>query len=236
MRLSIAITIASCFILTVPCRAQVAPAVNAPSDAQHVSTELPGGILALRTEASEDAKDAIAVSTSTWQPFDLPTIGVQAAYGAVGGSLFVAGGYGILKTGTTWDDLGYGFMVMYFGTTLIGTPLGVYLGGESAGGNGSLLATFAGGAAATGILVATMTRPTYRAHIPVGVLASLLCPIVAYHLSASPVEDGAVSGNSWDSSRSLPAAACDDPYAPHFLLNPTTPQPDVEIPVLSMRF
>ena len=172
---------------------------------------------------------------SPWRPFDAPTLGVQTLSGGLGVVLFFAAGYGIMVTGDGWDDFIGGGVFAYYGSSLVGIPLGVYIGGEAMDGNGSLVATFLGGVAGAGLgMLASYSSRDWRISTPLWFTTVLACPILAYHISAM-LDDGAATDEaSWQAARrSLPAS---DPVAPMFATDPVTPRPDVALPLLSVRF
>ncbi|MBR9975256.1 MAG: hypothetical protein KFF77_06715 [Bacteroidetes bacterium] len=172
---------------------------------------------------------------SQWRPFDASTLGVQTLSGGLGGVLFLAAGYGVMVMGDGWDDFIGGAVIAYYGSSLIGIPLGVYLGGEAMDGNGSLVATFLGGVAGTGLgVLASYSSRDARISTPLLITSFLAGPILAYHLSAMLADGAATDEASWQAARRSPPSS--DPFVPQFATDPVTPRPDVTYPLFSVRF
>lgn len=172
---------------------------------------------------------------SQWRPFDAPTLGVQTLSGGLGGVAFLAIGYGVVVTGDGFDDVIGGVVIAYYGSSLIGVPLGVYIGGEAMDGNGSLVATFLGGVAGTGLgMLASYSSRDWRISTPLLISSFLAGPMLAYHLSALLVDSGATNEDSWQAARRSPPSS--DPFVPQFATDPVTPVPDVAYPLFSVRF
>lgn len=172
---------------------------------------------------------------SQWRPFDAPTLGVQTLSGGLGGLAFLAIGYGVVVTGDGFDDLIGGAVIAYYGSSLIGVPLGVYLGGEAMDGNGSLVATFLGGVAGTGLgMLASYSSRDWRISTPLLATSFLAGPMLAYHLSAMLADGAPTDEASWQAARHIPPAS--DPLVQPYATDPVTPVPDVAYPLFSVRF
>lgn len=176
--------------------------------------------------------------TREWRPFDLPTIGVQTLYGAIGAGIFTAFGYGIIQAGG-WDELGAGLVVMYLGGSLVGVPLGVLYGGDVMGGEASASAVFGGSALGTAAgIVAFITEKDFRIATAVYIAVAFVGPILGYHLSAGSPSDRIREGSAVPPSRPSLGGAAHSPN-PRYLMNaadPTIPRPEIEMTVLALRF
>ena len=119
-----------------------------------------------------------------WQPFDLPTIGVQVAGSVIFGGiplLYVSTAHQSLCEGMKCDQI----VILYYLLAGVGQASGVYFGGEWMKGNGSFWWTLAGvGAAYVGsVITAASFNYSSNAIIPI-VIIQLAVPIIIYHLSA----------------------------------------------------
>jgi hypothetical protein len=175
--------------------------------------------------------------TLQWQPFDLPTIGVQTLYGAIGAGIFTAFGVGIMQAGGL-DELGAGIVVTFLGGSLIGVPFGVLFGGDVMGGEASALAVFTGSTVGTAAGILAFTSMDYRPATVVYIAAAFAGPILGYHLSAGPPVDRIRAGSAIPPSRPSLGGAV-HPSMPLFhrsVADPTIPRPEIEMTVFALRF
>ncbi|MFA6234208.1 MAG: hypothetical protein WC824_08490, partial [Bacteroidota bacterium] len=127
------------------------------------------------------------VDLRQWQPYDPLTMGMQALFGAVGGVAGAIAGYKLSSGESGLGGFVRGIVTSYFVATLITAPLGVYLGGEFMGGNGSIVGTIGGGAAGSLIgFAALSTVKNGEIGFAIAYVAAIVSPIIGYHLSASP--------------------------------------------------
>ncbi len=191
-----------------------------------ISAEKPGAVAGLSPE----------IDVQQWQPFDPLTIGVQSVFGVVGGAAggFVGAGAGYFLSrgsgGGGWDVLEASILGSYVCATMLGAPLGVYLGGETMGGNGTYWGAMGGGAVGSLIGIAALVLDgSEQAGVPIMYAAALISPIVGYHLSAPSAEtEGRLSGSPPLTQPVVPVSS-----RPH---DPVTPRPDVQMTVLSVPF
>ena len=180
----------------------------------------------------------VPLDTRQWQPFDVPTIGVQALFGATGGSMFALAGYHMGSSDGGLEGLFNGAALGYFGGALIGVPLGVLLGGEMMGGDGDVLPVLGGSATGTAVGLLALFVMDDNVAAPVVVLGVLGGPILSYHLSAGPPADRIREGSAIPPSRPSLGGAALSP-TPRYLMNaanPTIPRPEIEMTVLALRF
>lgn len=176
------------------------------------------------------------VDVRQWQPFDPLTIGVQSVFGAAGGAAggfvgFHAGLFLSYGTGGRVVDMLYaGILGSYVFATMVGAPLGVYLGGETMGGEGTYWGAVEG--AAVGSLIgisAVVLDGREQAGIPVMFAAVLISPIIGYHLSAPSAEtEGRLSESLPLTQPIVPVSARPN--------DSVTPRPDLQMTVLSIPF
>ncbi|MFA6233990.1 MAG: hypothetical protein WC824_07350 [Bacteroidota bacterium] len=168
------------------------------------------------------------VDLRQWQPYDPLTMGMQALFGAVGG---VSGAIAAYKLSSGESGLGgfmRGIVTSYFVATLVTAPLGVYLGGEFMGGNGSFVGTIAGGAAGSLIGIAALsTVKNGEIGFPIAYAAAIVSPIIGYHLLASP------DSTETDTMRSELTRPPVHPVV-KLPVDPVTPRPDFEMTLLSL--
>jgi hypothetical protein len=189
-------------------------------------------------DSASCAESPTLPDTQKWQPFDLPTIGVQTLYGAIGAGIFTAFGVGIMQGGGGFDELGAGIVVMFLGGSLVGIPLGVLYGGDVMGGEASSSAVFTGSALGTTAGILAFLNMDYRSATAVYIAAAFAGPILGYHLSAGSPADRIREGSAIPPSRLSLGGAVHSPN-PRCLMNaanPTIPRPEIEMTVLALRF
>jgi photosystem II stability/assembly factor-like uncharacterized protein len=116
-----------------------------------------------------------------WRPFDLPTMLIQIPTGFGGGLVMGLAG-GLLGAAIDGKNSAAATIILGGGGAFFGVPAGVYFGGKWMGGNGTYGSTLLYGyALLLGGALLTAAAP------PLGVIVMVLSPVLAYHLSASPV-------------------------------------------------
>ncbi|MFZ1729137.1 MAG: hypothetical protein WBQ23_16915 [Bacteroidota bacterium] len=208
-----------------------------PTFAQQNSSDTPApASLAqeFRTGISVDSDAAAQLDASVrqWRPFDPQTIGVQVLSGAAGGAIGAGAGFlaGFGVFGGTFEGFFAGVYGGYALSTLVGAPLGVYLGGEYMGGVGPAWGAMGGGAVGSLIGLAALSADGEgETGVPIAIMAAIVSPIIGYHLAAES------KTNSVHPMRSELTPRRIEPVMPR-RADPVTPRPDLQMTVLSVPF